>query len=278
MNINELLFLVSEASNGKDNFVKGAIGFNGYGFVFKSLDSHLSYVTYLGSSGAFGTGAYRDITKKFKKFQVLDPEILFNYDEKYDLLLAGSLKTLVPELQFGGYEILFDVWMFVKTPNGEQFPARFYYGSFGTQIAGWQPDYIDDDTGEKLFPEKFETIINSSPFSMDDNQKNLFLDALEFALKKVPISDFWGVFNHDLGNRFMGVKHGRPFIKELGDFKRDTKAKKKIKRFIGKDLITKDGLNVNVLHLPRNIYVIDFKFDQWFGEAKKILEYLKCLL
>jgi len=278
MNTNDLLFLASEASNGKDNFEKSAIGSNGYGFVFKDLDSHLSYVTYLGSSGVFGAGAYRDMIKKFNAFKVLDPELLFNYDEKYDLLLAGSLKTLVPELQFGGYEILFDVWMFVKTPNAEQFPARFYYGSFGTQIAGWQPDYIDYDTGKKLFPEEFEANINFSPFSMDDNQKNLFLDALEFALKKVPVSDFWGVLNHDLGNRFMGVKHGKPFVKELGDFKRDSKAEKEVKKFIGKNLITKDGLNVNVILLPRNIYVIDFKFDQWFGGSKKILEYLKCLL
>jgi len=37
MDFKNLLSLALEASNGRDNYVKGAVGFEGYGFLFQDL-------------------------------------------------------------------------------------------------------------------------------------------------------------------------------------------------------------------------------------------------
>lgn len=42
------------------------------------------------------------------------------------------------------------------------------------------------------------------------------VDALENALMRVPTSDFYGIYRHDLGNTLMGVQTGIPFVIELG--------------------------------------------------------------
>ena len=231
MNIDELILRVSETSEGKDNIEKGAVGSNDYGFVFKDLDSDIPYVTFRGSSKAFGAGSHRDFVDNFRKLRKLRKiqsfDELYTISPEFDLLLAGSVKTLVPSLKFGGIEELFDVWMFVKTPEGMMFPARFYYAQSGPSIAGWgRKDsrtgrYFDSYTGENVFPKDFEELINFSPFQFTNFEKNLFLDALEFVLNKVPVSDFWGVKSHDLGNALMGVRKGKPFTRELGYFERD---------------------------------------------------------
>ncbi len=276
MKISELISWSLNASKGNDNFKKGVVGSNGYGFVFKDLNSNIPYVTFKGSGKIFEAGSYRDVLNNFKKLDnIKNFADLHTIDPKYDMILAGALKTLVPSLEFGGYEILFDVWMFVTTPDGKRFPARFYHGQSGTSIAGWDPDlnYLDPYTWEKTFPKEFEKIINYTPFDFDDSEKNLFLDALEFALQKVPISDFWGVKHHDLGNSLMGVKKGKPFLRELGFFDIDPIAEKRIEHLLGKTLTTLAGERFCVYKLPESkIYVIDFVYDQWFGDAKKTLE------
>ena len=45
MKINEVLCLAQQAAEGKDNFKEGAVGSNGYGFVFKDLKTDIPFVT-----------------------------------------------------------------------------------------------------------------------------------------------------------------------------------------------------------------------------------------
>ena len=228
MHINKLLTLISEAAEGKDIFKEGAVGSNGYGFLFKDLNSNIPCVTFRGSSKVFGAGSHRDFIDNYRKSRKLKREThgfddLYTINREYDLLLAGSVKTLVPTLKFGGYEKLFDVWMFVKIPENKMFPARFYYGQSGLSIGGWgrkdphTERYFDSYTRETVFPEDFEELINFSPFDFNKFEKNMFLDALEFALKKVPVSDFWGIYQHDLGYTSMGVVEGEPRFRELSE-------------------------------------------------------------
>lgn len=284
MKIQQIIDLAKEAAEGKDNFKKDVVGSNGYGFVFKDPNSDIPFVTLMGSSGIFGAGAFRNFSKNFKRHMKKSKPVnnileLSDYDEKFDLLYAGSLKTLIPTLQFGGDETLFSVWMFVKTSDGKQFPATLYWGQSGMNIGGWGSDLIDINTGEKAFPKEFEDIINFSPFNLNDNERELFLDALEFALKKVPISDFWGVFNHDLGNALMGVRNGEPFIRELGRFEEDPEAEDKVEPLLDKILTDEIGEEFTVTLLPgiNKIYAIEYikeKEDVYsisFTTARKVL-------
>ncbi len=308
MQIEELISLVSNTASGADNFTKGAVGFNGYGFVFKDFNCGLPYVTFRGSGKAYGAGSHRYGVENFKKFYELENSTenseeglkkqfkrledlksldeFYTIDPEYDLLLAGSLKTLVPSLKFGGYEEFFEVWMFVKTPRDKLFPATFYYGQSGLSIGGWRPDENYVDNREKVFPNKFEKILNFSPYDFTNFEKHLFLDALEFALKKVPISDFWGIYTHDLGNTFMGVEKGKPFIDEMEDFELNSKAKEEIEPLLGKKFETVNGWSFTVYPIPNTyVYVIHFgddinrfsRNDLWFQGAKETLELIEDL-
>ena len=220
MKIERLLKLVSEAANGKDNFKEGAIGFNGYGFVFRDYDykSKDSFIIGDGSSKLCSIGAFKNIYKKSIEHQgpLKSPKDLLNYDPKNDLYFGGALKTLIPKLGFGGYKQLFHVWMFVKTPQGKIFPATFYYGQSGTSLGGWSPDYrVFLFAEERTFPQEFESVVNFTPFNFSAVELEEFIEALELALDKVPISDFEGVYEHDLGRESMGLKSGKPFVKYL---------------------------------------------------------------
>jgi hypothetical protein len=283
MSIEFLVKLVSETANGKDDFHKGAVGTNGYGFIFKDLNAKLPYVKFMGSSKVFCAGAYKNFMKKFEK--ILEKKSLFDlvdYDEKYDLLFVGSVKTLVPMLQFGGYEELFDVWMFVKTPDGKLFPARFYWGQSGISIAGWNLKLTDHISGKSIFPKDFERIVNFTPFNFSDDEREEFLEALELALYKVPISDFWGVFNHDAGNSLMGVQRGESYWSELGNIRRldnTEKYEKELEPLLDKVLRDEDGNAFTIKLLPgRKIYAID-RFatlsEMGFGNARQMLIFLE---
>ena len=220
MEIESLLRLVSEAADGKDDFKEGAIGFNGYGFVFRCYDykSKNSFIIGDGSSKLCSVGAFRDIYKK--SLEVLGPikssKDLLNYDPKLDLYFGGALKTLIPGTKFGGCEQLFHAWMFVKTPKGQIFPATFYYGRSGASIGGWSPDYrVFLFTEARTFPPEFESVINFSPFNFSKIELEEFIEALVLSLDKVPTSDFEGVYEHDLGRELMGIRSGKPFVKTL---------------------------------------------------------------
>ena len=221
---------MSETADGQDNFKEGAIGFNGYGFVFKKLNyiSQDSFVIGDGSSKLCSIGAFKDIYKKSIKHieehgPLKSPKDLLNYDPKNDLYFGGALKTLVPKMKFGGCEQLFHVWMFVKTPQGKMFPATFYYGQSGTSIGGWSPDYrVFLFAGERTFPQEFESIVNFTPFNFSTVELEEFIEALELALDKVPISDFEGIYEHDSGRELKGIKSGEPFVKTLEEERKES--------------------------------------------------------
>lgn len=132
------------------------------------------------------------------------------YDDKEDLLYAGSLKTLLPTLQFGGDELLFKVWVLIKTPSDKIFPAKFYYGPSGTSLAGWRSWRYN-----KVFQSDFRSIINFSPFDFSKEELEALIDAFECSLRQVPVTDFYGIYHHDEGQFLMGLKNTKPFIVDL---------------------------------------------------------------
>lgn len=213
MSFSELLTLVSDAANGQDNLDKAAIGFSDYGFVFRDEKNSKESYAISGHSSKFAdAGAYYGITEKAPKLDEIDTlDELVRYDEKYDCLLAGSLKTLLPSLELGGDEILFYVWVFVKTPDGKQFPMTFYFGPSGTSLGGWRMERY-----KHFLPNDFTQIINWSPFNFSKDETESLVEALGCALKKVIVSDFHCIYKHDDGNTLMGVREGIPFIIELG--------------------------------------------------------------
>jgi len=195
MKVNRLIKLVSKAADGKSSLKKGAIGFYNYGFVFRDFvyKSKNSFIIGDGSSKLCSIGAFKDIYKKSISIQspIKSPKDLLNYDPKNDLYFGGVLKTLIPKMKFGGYEQLFHIWMFVKTPQGKMFPATFYYGQSGTSIGGWSPDYRAFLFKEhRTLPQGFESIVNFSPSNFSSTELEKFIEALTLALAKVPISDF----------------------------------------------------------------------------------------
>jgi hypothetical protein len=205
---NTLLELVSKGTKGVDEFSKGVVGINGFGFVFRGLDSSLPYVRSTNSSKFCTLSSLRDFRKIKKTFPY------FDFDEqKYEILLGSTLRRLIPNIQYGGIETLFDVWVFVKTPDGMQFPATFYYGPSGAALGGWKD--FKDDNGKDIFPKEFETFINFNPFQFTREELRNLVQALENSLRKVPLSDYYGVFKHDTGNTLMGVSLGKPFYMEL---------------------------------------------------------------
>ncbi len=178
MGIDQIIKLATEASKGKDNFKEGAVGSDGYGFLFKDLDAHPNnpHIFDVDSEKYCGAGAYREITKSLqKKTQIKDSikslSDLLRYDPYLDLLFAGSVKNLVPTLQFGGIERLFDVWMFVVTPEDRMFPATLYWRQSGVSIGGWTSYGISYFLKKRIFPEVFSKLINFSPFKFNEEEE-----------------------------------------------------------------------------------------------------------
>lgn len=216
MDVKKIKSLASNAALGQLNIKKAQVGSNGYGFVFFDFGSTLvDPVFNTASSKICGAGAHFGDFEKFMELDEIKFDKLSNIDGLlndllHDLLLAGALKTLLPDLEFGGYEQLFDVLMFVMTPNGLFFPATFYYGPSGTSLGGWRSEKYEK------FPRKAREEFNFSPFDFDKDGLTGLIEAQMFALRKVPVSDFCGIYGHDLGNGLNGVYDGVAFIKELG--------------------------------------------------------------
>ncbi len=213
--IRKLLKLLDETTEDRVDFKNRVIHFQGYTFVFRDweLKTRESYARVKYSSKVTSAGFWRTILKysmehlqEIKNINDLNLE-----DSEYDLCYGASLKTLLPTLKFGGDESLFDVWMFVKTPEGYMFPATFYYGPTGTSIGGWLLY-----RAKKVFPPEFFSIINFSPFDLSHDKLDAFVEALELSLKMVPMTDFYGVSRGDHGYTILGVKNGEPYLTDLG--------------------------------------------------------------
>jgi len=222
----EIIELVLQAADGTDNIKKGAVGFAGYGFVFKNEKVLYPLFPRGQNSKVCSIGALRglyerltDAVRYSTKLESLKE--LQNYDDKYDLYFGGSLKTLEPTLEFGGYELFYEVWMFAKTPDGKMFPATFYWAQSGTSLSGWDLEEVKEleaQTGKSFFPEEFGKVINFSPFNFSKKEEEEFVEALTCALDKVPPSDFRGIRQSDHGLREMGIESGEPFIRWIDDY------------------------------------------------------------
>lgn len=213
--INELLRLLAGSIEDKVLYEKSVIHFQNYSFLIRDpyINPRDSYIHVKFSSKFSSAGIWRKIIRdsignldKVKSLDELNLE-----DTIQDFLYGGSLKTLLPTLKFGGHETLFEVWLFVRTPEGYMFPATFYYGQSGTSLAGWRIHVL-----KEIFPLEFCSLINFSPFSFKSNELNAFIEALELSLKMVPISDYFGIYESDKGNCLMGVKDNRPYMVNLG--------------------------------------------------------------
>jgi len=228
LDVQELINLVSQAAENKDHIVKGAVGFDGYGFVFRRLDYVSQWVSNVTSSKAISVDS--------------DDYLRMNLEA---IEFAGALKTLVPKLELGGDEILFDVWMFVKTPDNKMFPATFYYGVSGTSIGAYMPPLNKLENAKKtdFWPEDFASLVNYSPRLLSDKERKAFLKALREAMKKVPISYFDCIYEHDLGKLRMGYDETDHILEEIEDYTTNGRRAEKFKRIM-KNEIEKGQLEV----------------------------------
>ncbi len=214
MNIKELLLLVSRASRGYDSIRRAAIGFKGYGFLFRDFEDSKSFITSKLSSKVCGLGAFFDFNKGLgsNAMRNLDFNGLLIYNEELDILFGGSLKTLLPNLRFGGDEILYKVWVLVKTPDKKLFPGKLYFGPSGTSFAGWRSSRY----AKAAYSADLTSCFNCSPFDLTSDELECLVKALESALRKVPTTDFYGIYQDDTGYYLMGLKRGKCFIFNLG--------------------------------------------------------------
>lgn len=209
MEFENILNLAERAVRGFDNFKNGSVGYKGYGFVLRDLSFPLlRKMCNFGSMGKFAL----DLENTH-----LSGRSSQDYDVFRDILLVGSIKTLIPSLELGGVEILFNAWMFVATADGKAFPARLYYGPTRLAIGGWKMGRHDWFDVDSQIPEELDRIINCDPFTLSSIVKREFVESLEHAIKKVPPSDFFAIFEHDLGYRLMGISNGNPISIELGE-------------------------------------------------------------
>ncbi len=230
--IKEILQLAKDAASGKDNFEKGAVGYNRYGFVFRERVDLPKSLKLWGQSRAFevGTARYLCAVPSSINEKIID---WYQFERSFNLRLAGSLKTLFPALKFGGEfeDQFFDVWFFAVTPSGKQFPAGFnWHHHLG--IEGYNYNIVNGkkvwDTfiletvkeKKKSWPQEFLDVINFTPHDWRGvapelkEERESFCEAFELALLKVPPSDFEGIEDFLGENDFyevIGLKNGKPF-------------------------------------------------------------------
>ncbi len=143
-----------------------------------------------------------------------DPFQLFS---DYDLKLIGSLKTFLPKLEFGGGDDLFFAWMFVKTPDGREFPAEISFYNLSLKFSGWsnfpKEEYLDH------FPKELQGLINFSPHDFSEVELDLLIKSLEKGLSSIPPLDYEAIYKTETGDLFIGLKNGVPFSNDRIDVK-----------------------------------------------------------
>lgn len=176
------------------------------------MENHINLIY---TSKICNVGTMRKFTRALQNKRI--SSLLFEYsDISNDLLCIGAIKTLVPSLEFSSDDFLFDVWMLVKTPEGEIFPATFYYSKSRLAIGGWNPNSVMSFTGKSnSFPKELEEYINFNPFKLNEEEKDSLASAIETALEKVPVSDFEVIFRDDYGDYLMVIKDGDPFYRRI---------------------------------------------------------------
>ena len=208
MELSDYCILAKEASEGRDNFKKGAVGADGYGFVFTSLKD----ASFIGESiqETSQLCCLRDFQEFVRKAESLGSNILLNLDEEKleDIEISGTVKTLVPSVEYGGYELLFEVALIVRAPREIFFPLIFYYGASGLALGSYNSEKELSLIGK---------IFNFNPFHYNELERKSLVKALCRALQKVSSSNFYGVYQHDFGNSLMAMKNGRRFTMELSN-------------------------------------------------------------
>ncbi|MFX1377150.1 MAG: hypothetical protein ACFFA0_15195 [Promethearchaeota archaeon] len=214
MRYKDLVKLVLNIIKDKDNLSKGSIGFNGYGFVFRDIkDISLNFNPNY-SSQICSVGTVRKFLCDLN--QDSDSNIFYrHYDMSSDLIYISAIKTLVPSLKSGTNDLLFEVWMLVKTPEKRIFPAIFYYGRSRLAIGGWNLDIIKSLDDEFDFPNDLKKFINFNPFNLNEKEKNSLGIALESALHKIPFSNFDAKFSDDYGEYFLSFNEGVPIFRRI---------------------------------------------------------------
>ncbi|MHA1875310.1 MAG: hypothetical protein ACTSUC_02570 [Promethearchaeota archaeon] len=208
MNLDIKLKLVLEASGGKDNIQQGYVGSNGYGFGFFDLKKFTPLMEYYRTISQLRClNDPQEFVEKIETIRNNISDYLIESDRS-DIKLVGAIKTLVPSTEFGGYESLFEVIVFTKTPENYVFPLLFYYGASGLAISGFDIESWEDK-------EYFREFFNFNPFRYNNKELETLIQAFHFALLKVPTSDFYGVYTHDFGNSLMGLKGGKIIRMEL---------------------------------------------------------------
>jgi len=219
----KILQLTEDPADGKFNIKEGAIGSNGYGFVFRDENFMSNYLQVSYSSKFHCLGSMRRFANRYEKegtFTLSNGSL--EDTEEYDMKLIGAVKTLVPTIKTGGAEWLFGVWLFTVTPNGLRFPMNLYYGPTRLGLGGW--DYegkksllknLKNITEPKDYPLELQKIVNYNPFELSRNDKEELAEALELALRQVPISDFYGFYANDNGYLIMGIRNKKPFVEYI---------------------------------------------------------------
>lgn len=213
MNLIDFVFLVTQVAKGKDNIKKGAVGFGGYGFIFMDISDIAEIFKLEYTSGIIRLGTTRELLKAWynNKIKEYDDLLEYEYDKIQDLYYAGAIKTLVPSLKFGGDELLFEVGMLVKTPDGKLFPATFYWGVGGLTIGGWKQEPLKDF----IALNEFDQTIKFTPIKFTNDDIEELAEAFQLALQKVSVSDFEGEYWGELGGTRMGIKSGTPFMIDI---------------------------------------------------------------
>jgi len=204
--IEKLETLALNASNGKDNLKEAALGCNGYGFIFRDpFECEEPYITLEGSSKLCSMDLSKDQILKILENNELTVSDL---DFQDGLLFLSHLKTVFPKLKVGGDEMLFNIWAFIRTKNGKQFPIVIYSAQSGIAIGAWE-------TYNKNFHDNFKSILNSTPFNFSENELQELVEAIKIVIRKLPLADYCGFYQDDTGKFMIGVKKGEPFIIEL---------------------------------------------------------------
>lgn len=210
MNIARLVQFASNAAEGMNNFNEGAVGSNGFGFVFRDVNYEDIGLEF--TSKVCNIGTMREFFEEFQNKE--DPDIFQVYsDIRSDLLLIGAVKTLVPSIQLALDDLLFIVWMVVKTPDNRIFPATMYYGKTRLATGGWRRNKLSKEVGFSKYKEYF----NFNPFDFTIEEQSSYAEALESALQKVPISDFEVVYRDEYGEQVMVVNDGIPNFRRISD-------------------------------------------------------------
>jgi len=192
MNDKEILQLVILAAEGKDDIRKGAIGYGGYGFIFRDEDFFKDFSKEIFRYRAFVEVGDENCLRKDRKEGKFDIDKIDSY-YLINALMIGSLKTLLPSLKFMEAEysdILFVVWVIIRTPKGKIFSAIYHYDRYRMALGNLR--------SREKFCEKYPYICNYDPKNLSREEKYELADAFENALKKVPLTDYRTIYpGHD---------------------------------------------------------------------------------